>query len=88
MKNSEVEITVFRDTVDPGYKGDDNLCTIMVPYGILLAWFKEFVLESFRGDDSSVSDEGLLEEWLDEYTADATVGLYDYMQNNREEQLR
>lgn len=56
-----------------------NLVDIEVSEDVVFDWFKENVLQSFRPDvDEGVSDKGLFEEWLAEYTADDTVGLWDY----------
>ncbi len=79
-EDDEIAITVFRDTVDPNFHGDDNLGTLIIKKDILMKYFKERILPDFRGDDKTVSDEGLLQEWLDEYTADATTDLYDFIQ--------
>lgn len=56
-----------------------NMVNIEVSENVVFDWFKENVLQSFRPDvDEGVSDKGLFEEWLDEYDADDTVGLWDY----------
>lgn len=38
----------------------------------------ENIARDFRGDDNTITDKGLIEEWLDEYTDDETTSLYDY----------
>ena len=84
-KDAEIAITVYTDITPGPHKTedlDDNLTYIRVQKSDLLEWFREYILPDFRGDDKSVSDEGLLDEWLDEYTADDTVGLYGYLKQN------
>ena len=80
VKTDTVSITVFKDDVIKGWQGNDNLMEIEVARPVAFAWFKETTLESFKGDDNT-SDEGLFDEWLDEYTADGTIGLYDWLVN-------
>lgn len=80
VKTDTVSITVFKDDVIKGWQGNDNLMEIKVARPVAFAWFKETTLESFKGDDNT-SDEGLFDEWLDEYTADGTIGLYDWLVN-------
>ena len=74
-----ISVTVYYDTVKADYdetKDGENLIDVRMPKDKLYEWFKENVLESFRPDiDEGVSDEGLFEEWLDEYTADDTMNL-------------
>ncbi len=72
-----VGVTIYRESC-PEYidTTDDNLAEIEIPKDKLFKWFKENILEDFKGDDTSISEEGLFEEWLDEYTADDTVTLY------------
>ena len=79
---NEVTLSVFKDEVFSGHTDDDNLIDITVTKDCLFNWFKENILESFKGDDKEVSDNGLLEEWLDEYTADDASGLYAYAVRN------
>jgi len=79
-EDDEIAIHVFRDTIDPNFHGDDNLGTLIIKKDMLMKYFKERILPDFRGDDKTVSDEGLLQEWLDEYTADETTDLYDFIQ--------
>ena len=74
-------LSVYKDDVIKGWEGDDNLLDLEVERPVLFAWFKEERLESFKGDDKTVSDEGLFEEWLAECTADHTEGLYDWIVN-------
>ncbi len=79
-EDDEIGITVFRDTISRDLAGDDNLGTLIVKKDMLMKYFKERILPDFKGDDDTVSDEGLLQKWLDEYTADSTTDLYDFIQ--------
>ena len=79
-EDDEIGITVYRETISHDLAGDDNLETLIVKRDMLMKYFKERILPDFRGDDKTVSDEGLLQEWLDEYTADDTTDLYDFIQ--------
>ena len=74
-----ITVSVYRDTVDPGFNGNDNIAEIEVDRDELFKFFKMFALSSFKGDDKTVSEEGLFEEWLDEYTCDDTEGLYSFI---------
>ena len=77
-----VTITVFADTIVP-IKGDDNLREIVVKKDVFVKWFMANVKDYFRGDDESITDIGLIDEWLLEYTADETTTLYEFaLQNN------
>lgn len=75
-----INVTVFYDNIKPDYDeatDGENLTVITMPKDVLFDWFKENILKNFRSDvDEGVSDEGVFEEWLDEYTADDTDGLY------------
>lgn len=79
-EDDEIGITVYRETISSDLAGDDNLGTLIIKKDMLMKYFKERILPDFRGDDKTVSDEGLLQEWLDEYTADETTDLYDFIQ--------
>ena len=79
-EDDEIGITVYRETISSDLAGDDNLGTLIIKKDMLMKYFKERILPDFRGDDKTVSDEGLLREWLDEYTADETTDLYDFIQ--------
>ncbi len=74
-------ITVYYDNVKADYEekeDGENLTEIILPKDKVFEWFKKHILENFRPDvDEGVSDKGLFEEWLDEYTADDTEGMYD-----------
>ncbi|MBQ6416372.1 MAG: hypothetical protein IJJ65_09005, partial [Butyrivibrio sp.] len=79
-KGEVLHITVYRDTVEPELHGDDNLTELEVSKPLFMEYFRERILPSFKGDDDTVSEEGMLQEWLDEYTADDTTDLYDFIQ--------
>lgn len=84
---NEIIICVFTDTIvgypTHLYDKDDNLSYIKVKEDVLFDWFKENILEDFKSEvDEGISDRGVMDEWLDEYTADDTVGLYDYMKEH------
>lgn len=80
-EDDEIGIKVYRETISPDLAGDDNHGTLIVKKDMLMKYFKERILPDFRGDDKTVSDEGLLQEWLEEYTADSTTDLYDFIQS-------
>lgn len=74
-----ISVSVYLESVKPDYdelKDGENMTEIEIPKDMLFKWFKENILKNFKGDDTSVSDEGLFEEWLDEYTAEDTDTLY------------
>lgn len=82
-----ITVCVFTDTIvgypTHLYDKDDNLSYINVKEDVLFDWFKANILPGFRTEvDDGVSDRGVMDEWLDEYTADDTVGLYDYMKKH------
>ena len=78
-----ISVMVYKDTVFPGRDFDDNLTTITVKKDIFMKYFRERILPDFKGDDETVSDEGLLQEWLDEYTADDTDDLYEFVEKEK-----
>lgn len=73
-------IEVYTSDIYSSYNGEDNISTIEVTEECLYNWFKENVISYFRNehDNEWISDRELLDEWLDEYLIDETVGLYDY----------
>lgn len=86
---NEIWICVYTDTLMGYpihlYNKDDNLSYIKVKEDVLFDWFKVNIREDFRADfdiAEGISDRGVMDEWLDEYTADDTVGLYDYMKEH------
>lgn len=81
--NDVIKVTVYRTEIDPGYNGDDNLMEIEVDRQELFKFFVNIVASTESGD--ATSDEDRFEAWLDEYTADDTVGLYDYIGNRNSE---
>ncbi len=79
-----IEISVYRESVSPDLAGDDGVGTLVVDRELFLMYFNERILPHFRGDDENVSDEGLLQEWLDEYTPDDTTDLYDFIESHKD----
>ena len=79
-EDDEIAITVYRETISRDLAGDDNLGTLIVKKDTFMKYFRERVLPYFKGDDETISEEGLLQEWLDEYTADDTTDLHDFIQ--------
>jgi len=75
-----INVTVYYETVKPDYNeacDGENLTEITLPKDVLFNWFKEKILKDYKTKvDAGVSDEGVFEEWLDEYTADDTDTLY------------
>ena len=56
-----------------------NLVDIDLPRYTVRRYFDDCILEGFRTDtDDGVTDDGVFEEWLHEYTADDTVGLWGF----------
>lgn len=81
MNKGYLLMTLYRDTTRRFTREEcdlDNEFNTEIPYDIVLDFFKEKIKDSFKGDDTSISDDGLLGEWLDEYTMDTTVDLFDY----------
>ena len=72
-----IMVTVYRDTCDPGFNGDDNIAEIEVDRAELFKFFVNMVASDSAND--ATSDEDRFAEWLDSYTADDTDGLYDYI---------
>ncbi len=80
-----VEVCVYTDTLgvfsEEGLNQlGDNMIYIKVPKGKLYEYFIDTCLECFRDEvDEGISDYGVFEEWLDEYTCDDTIDLYKWM---------
>lgn len=56
-----------------------NLLNVEIATPYVRQYFMDEVIESFRPDtDEDVSDDGLFQEWLDEYTADDTTDLWEW----------
>lgn len=70
-------VTVYYDTIKADYdeiKDGENLIDIDLPKDVLMDWyFKEFD----EGNHEEMTDEEAFEQWLMNYTADETVGLYE-----------
>nr|WP_297765800.1 hypothetical protein [uncultured Butyrivibrio sp.] len=79
-----IEISVYRESISPDLAGDDGVGTLVVDRELFLMYFNERILPHFRGDDKNASDEGLLQEWLDEYTPDDTTDLYDFIESHKD----
>ena len=61
-----LDITIYKDTVILGYAGDDNLIIIK-----LFEWcVRNYVTEICKVD---------YDEWIDNYTADDTEGLFNFV---------
>lgn len=67
-KDVAVDVTVFTDTVRK-HDDDDNLLVIRVPGECIRRYVKEICKADF-------------ESWMDSYTADDTVGLFDFVVAN------
>ena len=68
---------VFADKIIETY----DMFDIGVSKEILFNFFKDKCLEDFRNesdDKNGLTDEGYFEDWLNQYTADDTVGLWNY----------
>ena len=78
-KHRDVVITVPENSVNP-FKTDERF-DLRIDRELLLGCFRELILPTFRGDDDSVSDDGLLDEWLDEYNpfTDDTSELFEWL---------
>jgi len=56
-----------------------NLIEVEIEECYVKQYFKHEILEIFKPDkDENVSDDGLFEEWLDEYHADETRDLWEW----------
>lgn len=78
-------VGVYKDTCDLFTEDeilDDNTVDLWFPKELVKRYFMEKCLEDFRGDDGTISDEGLYQEWLDEYTCDDTDGLVQFAREN------
>lgn len=78
-------VGVYKDTTDLFTEDeilDDNTVDLEFPEDIVKRYFKEKCLEDFRGDDDTISDEGLYQEWMDENTCDDTDGLVQFAREN------
>lgn len=64
-KEKGIWVYVFRDTIEKGYLGEDNLAKILVKED----WLERYVVQTSKYGD--------LSNWLDFYIADETVDLYD-----------
>lgn len=75
-------MTIYADDTDlftEAFCNRHNLINIEVNKHVVFKFFRHNILKDFRTEtDSNVSDEGVFEEWLDEYTADDTQGLWEY----------
>lgn len=84
-KNETITVVVYSNEIT-GVFADDFIETvdmfdIEVSREILFEFFKDECLEDFRNesdDKDGLTNEGYFEDWLNEYTADDTVGLWDY----------
>ncbi len=86
LDGDTVAISVYRETVSPDLAGDGGVGTLKVPKALFIKYFKECILPNFRGDDKNVSDEGLMQKWLDEYTPDDTTNLYDWLESHKDKE--
>ena len=78
MNENTICIDVYTDTILRILGIDDNISVIEVKRDVALDYFLENHLEDFRGDDKDITDSGLFEEWLSEYTCDDKQDLYRY----------
>ena len=58
-----------------------NMITLEISREIAFDFFKQYCLDDFKTDED-LSDEAYFEDWLMEYTCDATEGLYQYVVKN------
>lgn len=80
---NNVLMTIYRDSTGLFTSEEcdqDNEFNTYVPYNVLFEYFMDNVKGNFPAADphEGITDEGLFDEWLDEYTMDATNDLYDY----------
>lgn len=82
VKSETIIMTIYADDTDlftEDFCNRHNLINIEVNKHVVFNFFRHNILKDFRTEtDSDVSDEGVFEEWLDEYTADDTEGLWWY----------
>ena len=75
-----IDIQIYRDSTRLFSReecDEDNEFHTQVPKEILLEYFIKNIKDSFKTEEI-ISDEELMLEWLDEYTLDATDGLWDF----------
>lgn len=81
MENTLI-ITVYTTISMPfsdDFLNEINMVNIELPMKIVFDFFRSECLKDFRPDyNEGISDRGLFDEWLDEYTADDTQGLWEY----------
>lgn len=82
VKSETIIMTIYADDTDlftEDFCNRHNLINIEVNKHVVFNFFRHNILKDFRTEtDSDISDEGVFEEWLDEYTADDTEGLWWY----------
>lgn len=87
-RNGCIEVCVYADTLgvfsEEGLNQlGDNMLYIKVPKDKLYEYFVNTCLEYFRDEvDEGISDYGVFEEWLDEYTCDDTIDLCEWMREH------
>lgn len=75
-----MKVTVYKDTTELFTQEEiaiDNVVDLEFPDEIVRGYFNEYILDSFRTDES-ISTDAFFEDWLEEYTADDTIDLVDY----------
>ena len=75
----KISVSVYRDTCDPGFKGDDNVCAILVDRDDLKRYFRGFAAAKYTDKLTTDNEDELFEKWLDEYTCDDTDDLYVFV---------
>ncbi len=83
--DDKILVAVYQETVSPDLAGADGIGHIEVERSVLFKWFKETILPDYADSDAvkGKSDEEIFNIWLEDYLPEATVGLYDWLQNQK-----
>ena len=83
-----MNVCIYADSTDifsEEFCNIDNLIEIEVENELLFEYFRQHCLEDFRSEDDikqGLSERAVYEEWLDEYTADDTDELWEFLMRN------
>ena len=75
----KISVSVYRDTCDPGFKGDDNMCELLVDRDELKRYFRGFASAKYTKELTPENEEELFEKWLGDYTCEDTDDLYVFI---------
>ena len=82
-------ITIYSDETEDMFSDDIlqeiSMVDVEIPREIVFGFFKAECLAYYRNesdDKEGITDEGYFEDWLNEYTCDDTIGLWEYARKN------